>query len=237
MTKMNSANLPATGSPAVPDAAYKSQKGQDRWVLEVLRNKRRGYFVELAAADGMTHSNTYVLEKYFDWQGLCIEPNPDFYAQLVHNRSCRTDPAVVDERPGEVLFRIDNGQFGGIVGDDVDNNPGTRGKELEAARAIRLSAEPFVTVLRRHAAPTVIDYLSLDVEGAEERVLRSFPFESYIFRCVTIERPTPRLNEIMLAAEYDFVKNVQFDTFYVNRSIPAGLVARGAFEQVPPKDW
>lgn len=60
-------------------SAYKSQKGQDRWVLESLRNKEGGYFVDLAASDGVTFSNTWVLEKKFGRDGIAIEPNPYFF--------------------------------------------------------------------------------------------------------------------------------------------------------------
>ena len=56
-------------------AIFKGQKGQDRWViLEALPWLRRGFFLDLAAADGLTHSNTHVLEKWFGWRGICIEP-------------------------------------------------------------------------------------------------------------------------------------------------------------------
>src|SRR5262245_43652313 len=62
---------------------FKGQKGQDRWVLmEVLRWQRGGFFLDLAAADGVTDSNTHVLERWFGWAGICIEPNPAFFAQL-----------------------------------------------------------------------------------------------------------------------------------------------------------
>ena len=53
---------------------FKSQKGQDRWVIfKALPLKRKGYFLDLAAADGITHSNTYALEKLFGWSGLFIK--------------------------------------------------------------------------------------------------------------------------------------------------------------------
>ena len=33
-----------------------------------------GYFIELGAYDGITLSNTYLLEKKFKWKVICIEP-------------------------------------------------------------------------------------------------------------------------------------------------------------------
>ena len=46
-------------------------------------------------------------------------------------------------------------------------------------------------------APKVIDYLSLDVEGAELEVLKNFPFKKYKFLSMKIERPSKELNKIL----------------------------------------
>jgi Methyltransferase FkbM domain len=43
----------------------------------------------------------------------------------------------------------------------------------------------------------VIDYLSLDCEGAETLVLHDFPFDRYQFTIMTIERPDSTLIETL----------------------------------------
>lgn len=42
-------------------------------------------------------------------------------------------------------------------------------------------------ILRFHAAPKQIHYLSIDVEGSEYEILKAFPFDEYQFLAVTIE--------------------------------------------------
>ena len=114
---------------------FKSQKGQDKWViLSVLPFKRNGFFLDLAAADGVTHSNTYVLEKFFGWSGICIEPNPDFLEELRRTRNCITDGSIISDRQETVTFRLDNGQLGGIVALDADNSPLVRADQLVNAK-------------------------------------------------------------------------------------------------------
>jgi len=220
-------------------AIFKGQKGQDRWVVrDVLPGKRNGFFLDLAAADGVTHSNTHALEKWFGWTGICIEPNPAFFAQLKARRRCAVVPAVVSDRRERVRFRIDNGQLGGVVADDTDNNARARGRQFAQAAIIELPAVPLNDILDDHHAPRVIDYFSLDVEGCEERVLRTLDFRRYQFRCLTVERPTPRVNELLRAAGYVFVKNYCYDSFYVHPSVlQARPLPCAPFEQVPPKDW
>jgi len=220
-------------------AIFKGQKGQDRWViLEVLPWKRRGFFLDLAAADGLTHSNTHVLEKWFGWSGICIEPNPRFFAELKGRRRCSLDNSVISDQRERLHFRIDNGQLGGVVADDTDNNTRVRGEQLSRADIVELQAWPLNEILDRHNAPRMIDYFSLDVEGCEERIVSTLDFRKYQFRCLTIERPTPRVNEILFENGYVFVKNDSFDSFYVHPSVlETRPILCQPFEQVPPKDW
>lgn len=218
---------------------FRGQKGQDRWVLfQVLPLMERGYFLDIAAADGITHSNTYVLEKHFGWGGLCIEPNPGFYKQLLKNRDCLADPSVVSDKREILEFRIDNGQLGGIVAEDTDNNARTRGKQLSGATIMRLQARTINEILAENDVPKMIDYFSLDVEGSEERIISTLDFNSYQFKSITIERPTKRVNEILFDNGYIFVRNFHFDSFYVHPLVlRESNIVCDKFEQVPPKDW
>jgi FkbM family methyltransferase len=204
----------------------------------VLPGKRHGFFLDLAASDGVTHSNTHVLEKWFGWTGICIEPNPEFFAKLEVRRRCVLDQSVVSAVREKVQFRIDNGQFGGVVADDTDNNPRDRSEQLIRAKIIELQAVPLNAILDSHNAPRVIDYFSLDVEGCEERVLSTFDFRRYQFRCLTVERPTPRVSEILREQGYVFVKTHRYDSFYVHPSVLQTRSLRcEPFEQLPPKNW
>ena len=53
--------------------ARHSQCNQDCVVLALLQLKRDGFFVDLAANDGLYMSNTWALERYYGWDGVCIE--------------------------------------------------------------------------------------------------------------------------------------------------------------------
>jgi len=216
-----------------------SQKGQDKWVLKVLNDKKKGFFVELGAGNGIEISNTCMLERKYEWTGICIEPNPGMYKKLCKERKCICVPECVDDEAHEVEFCFRGGMGGGIIGKDTDNNPQHRGAHIAAARksaqSKKLKTVTLEYILLKFNAPKVIDYLSLDVEGAEERVLKNFPFDKYIFLTMTIERPSPELNALLFKHGYIFVKNHQFDTFYVHYTLPGAKKLAGEFQQVPPK--
>lgn len=190
-----------------------SQAGQDYWVFgEVFNERRGGYFLDVGAHDGLTISNTYLLEKRYGWTGLCVEANPSTFRKLAGNRRAKCLNVCLDRDEGEVEFALRD-VLGGIVDPTLDN----RASDMNGS-IIRVKTVPLQKLLKEHAAPQVIDYLSIDIEGAEERVLGSFDFTAYRFNCITIERPSPALRALLDRHEYTLIKEIHgLDCFYVRR--------------------
>jgi hypothetical protein len=63
-------------------------------------------------------------------------------------------------------------------------------------------------VLEHAGAPRVIDYMSLDIEGAEFHALKGFPFDKHIFLAITVERPSKAVHHILVGIGYRFVRQV-----------------------------
>jgi hypothetical protein len=171
-----------------------SQFGQDRLVLQLLNGQRNGYFLDTGAADGIRSSNTALLERDFGWRGLCVEPNTAFYQKLIHARRCTCLNACLYDRETELPFLEAAGTLGGLIDAFVP------GQLAHAVRTQHLSLDtngkpPLVskrtmtiaTALALAKAPPVIDYWSLDTEGAELLLLKSFPFERHTFNVLTVE--------------------------------------------------
>ena len=220
-----------------------SQKGQDDWIIrDVFNYSKNGVFIDLAATNGVSINNTYLLEKNLGWTGICIEPNTKYLTELKKNRNCIICTDVIDsEMDKTVLFRTDNGELGGIVDEDTDNCYKYRSKELENAIIIKKTTKTLEYILDINKMPKIIDYLSIDVEGAETRILKNFPFNKYIFLALTIERPTIELETILFKNDYVFVMNskkLPFDSFYVHKSISNfDKIKKDKYSPTPPKDW
>ena len=183
---------------SLPGLEWFSQARQDEAVSSLLKNKRNGYFVDLAANDATILSNTYSLEKRYGWKGLCIEPNPIYWANLTF-RDCQVVAAVVgNKRMEDVYFRFDAGDHSGIAGEGFDN-----GKHL-IRRSKPVYTVTLKEILQRFNAPSTIDYLSLDVEGAEEFIMRNFPLDDYKISILTVERPKESLQGLF--AKHGFKK-------------------------------
>jgi hypothetical protein len=102
------------------NATFGDQKGQVDFLLNKFFNyemnglRERGFFLDLAAADGITGSNTFFLERNLGWKGILFEPNPNNKASILKTRSSPLVTACVSDQAGKtVKFRIDNGQLGG----------------------------------------------------------------------------------------------------------------------------
>ncbi|MEM9096563.1 MAG: FkbM family methyltransferase [Pseudomonadota bacterium] len=189
-----------------------SQASQDLWVIEEAAwGKRNGYFVDIGAHDGVKFSNTFLLERRYGWSDLLIEANPASFEKCRAARRAKSLNLCLDETDGEVDF-APHGMMGGIVAADTDNAD-------VPEDAIRVRTRRLQDVLDEQNAPKVIGYLSIDVEGAEERVLRSFDFNAYRFNCITIERPSQMLRDRFREAGYIEVRHhPNLDTYLIHET-------------------
>ena len=210
---------------------WHGQVGQDEAVATLFGWKREGYFVDLAANDPVELSNTYTLEWSFGWRGLCVEANPTYLDALTGKRSCDVVQAIVAATDGPVRFRR-NGVFGGIVANDTDNLDDRRLYVLD--RSV-----PLERILDAVHAPHLIDYLSLDVEGAESMVLVNFPFgRPYTILLISVERPKPDLQAYLRSYGYVLVyRNSQFgDSIYAHPALPNKDFAIANARRLHPED-
>lgn len=219
-----------------------SNKNQDEWIVkEVFNYKKKGYFVDLAATDGIHENNTFFLEKKLNWSGICIEPNYSFFHKLKKNRSVKCLNFAVADRVKKVKF-FENGSVGGIIGKQYDNNYQKRSKILKKkgnkSKIRFLKSKSLSSILKQQKSPKTIEYLSLDVEGAETEVIKKFPFKKYKFLAMTIERPSSIVNKILLKNGYLFVKNHKVDTFYIHKTLQKKIKLKlDRFEQLGKKQW
>ena len=190
-----------------------SQVRQDFIVFNLLRGKRNGYFVDLAANDAIRISNTYALERQYNWTGICIEPNPVYWSSLSYRNNCHVVGAVIGERRmQEVVFKFNTAKApqSGIVGPNFDNNHNNnKNNNPNGKEEKRRSTVTLVEILQRFDAPNVIDYLSLDIEGAEYFVLNTFAFDTYRFNILTVERPSVQLKQLLQQNGYQQLKELR----------------------------
>jgi FkbM family methyltransferase len=200
----------------------KSQLGQDLFVIGTLDAKKSGYFVEFGATDGISLSNTFLLENEFNWTGILAEPAMNWHIKLESNRTCKIDFRCVSDQSGTTLKFIESesGELSTIKGyEEVDQNKRIPTKEYDV-KTISL-----LDLLRFHGSPQVIDYLSIDTEGSEYLILEKFDFSQFKFRVITCEHNftenREKLFNLLTKNGYKRVWSefTQFDDWYVNPTL------------------
>lgn len=201
-----------------------SQIGQDLEVLKLYKYKKNGFFVEIGASDGITFSNTYLLEQKYQWKGICVEPLPYKINLLKKNRpnSDIVNKAVFDKTGLNLDFKISNTDdlLSGIS-KYISTHKSTVNKNCTV---IKVKTITLNDLLKENNAPLFIDYLSVDTEGTELEILMSVDLKKYTFGLIHVEHnyvePTrSSIKNYLLKNNYTFYGENQFDDSYIHNSL------------------
>ena len=147
-----------------------------------------GFYVDVGAADPSVAS---VTRHFYErgWHGINIEPRPDAVARLQTDRPRDLNLAVAagDADGRALLYVLDADP------DQSTLDPATRESLIESGRSGHPVAVPMRTldgIFADHGVG-VIDFLKIDVEGAEESVLRGLELRRWRPSVIVIEAVRP----------------------------------------------
>jgi FkbM family methyltransferase len=203
-----------------------SQYNQEEFVLKYHNNKTNGVFIELGGLDGLRHSNTYLLENKYKWNGLIIEPSPTLYNELIKNRNVNTENILVGDniqQDVEFLHIENKDKCIGLQGIKQQYNSKHLSrimKELNydnnSYNIININMTTLQNLCNKYNL-THIDYLSLDVEGSELIVLKGIDFKKSNIKLIGVEinyeDDKKEIFDILLKNGYKFIKK-QGDYFF-----------------------
>ena len=170
----------------------KSQYHQDKFIDFLFKKKENGTFVDIGAHDGISLSNSYFFEKCRNWKGLCIEPIPMSYENLIKNRSCYAENCCVSDKTDVVTFRIVEGieVLSGILEFFDDEHLNRIEREIleqgKTYRDVPIQCEKLEDLLAKYAIQT-IDYCSIDTEGAEYQIISTIDFDKVHITSFSVE--------------------------------------------------
>jgi FkbM family methyltransferase len=161
-----------------------SKDGQDRYAMDkIFFRKPYGYFLDIGASDGLMENNTYLMEKYYNWNGICCECDSRNIEKLCHQRNCHIVGSPIYKTTGNfVEFEINRSI----------HLSGIKGYQLEKYKDPNSNVVNMVTIslmdcLKKFNAPHIIDYMSLDTEGTEYEILSTFDFNQYKINYIALE--------------------------------------------------
>lgn len=209
-----------------------SQLGQDVLALFCF-NKKPGYFVEFGACDGIIMSNTFLLETYHGWNGILVEPVPYYNRVLKNKRDCIIiDDVCVSDKSDEIVKFLAVRDFqcvSGMQSDAFKDTWGTIRKnngETYDVKTISLK-----DLLDNNNAPEYIEFLSIDTEGSEFKILNAYDF-SRTFGLITVEHnhtenKVPIENLLKEKGYIHILENKsRHDSWFVSQEVFNELVSR-----------
>jgi FkbM family methyltransferase len=157
-----------------------------------------GVFVEAGAHDGLTQSNTAMLELSRGWRGLLVEPIPELARRCRANR-----PGAIVEQAALVAADFPSHRIrmtycnrssiveGGRGAPEADRVWIDRCRRLPDQEHVRpyslmVPARTLSSLLDEHGIEGV-DFLSLDLEGYEANALRGLDFERHRPAVILVE--------------------------------------------------
>lgn len=177
------------------------------WVSEkILKylNFNDGVYIECGANDGVTQSNTLILEKEMGWSGILVDPSVTSYNECIKNRSNKNtiiNCALVSyEYKNDTIF----GDFDGHLMSSIN------GQRRDNKNFNEVSAKKLSDIIDEYVYDK-IDFFSLDVEGYELEVLKGIDFTRHRPTYILIEVYTKDLKNIFNFMEkqgYDMIENL-----------------------------
>jgi FkbM family methyltransferase len=200
-----------------------AQLRQDIFVLSELNFKKNGFFVEFGATNGISLSNTYLMESKFGWNGILAEPAKCWHRDLENNRKCHIERKCVwiDSSSSLNFNEVSSPELSTI---NLFNDNDHHSKSRKIGKYYLVNTISLNDLLQKYSAPSVIDYLSIDTEGSEFEILEKLDFEKYSFNVITCEHNfTPmRENIFNLLTKNGYVRKYEeiskWDDWYVKGS-------------------
>ena len=208
---------------------FKSQHKQDEFIINHFKSIRNGVFVDIGAHDGITLSNSYVLEKEFGWTGICVEPMEHEYKKLVDCRNCITyNCACYDTNGTEKFTMLEYDGYpdmlSGIAKDISFRHMGhilSEGGRMGAVQKVIEVKTRILNELLEENKMYDIDFLSVDTEGSELKILKSIDFDKFKIKVVIYENGEGEspIREFMKSKNFSFIKRLGIDDVFLNNSI------------------
>ena len=143
----------------------------------IFKNKLNGYYVEIGGLDGVMNSQSFIFEKMLAWDGIIVEPNPFWKYSLEYNRKCKISNSAISNVEGTAIFECrENHGFSGLKSSTTETRISDITNEVE------VNTTSLYNLLNSYNSPHIIDWVSIDTEGAEINIITKFFEENDKYR-------------------------------------------------------
>jgi len=205
----------------------KSQLLQDAFAAFIVGDLYEKTFLEFGATDGISLSNSFMLESNFGWNGVLAEPSPQWHEKLTNNRpKTRIIKECIWKTSGEKLdfFVSEVGVLSTLVdfkNSDHSSMPDNTEARIKNGEVVEVETISINEVMKSYFNGHSPSYVSIDTEGSEFEILKSLDFDKYRPIVFSIEHNFTNLqnkiDKLMVSKGYVrvFKDLTSFDGWYV----------------------
>lgn len=214
-----------------------AQNQEDVLLERCFRNQAEGFYIDVGAWDPVVDSVT----QWFylrGWRGINVEPSLQYFEKLREQRprDVNLRCAVSDHEGTEYLRLVHESGLSTICELDSQYSEDLEAGEF-STEVVEVPATTLASICAEHVPDGVeIEFLKIDVEGAESTVLKGADWERFRPRVLVIEaiaplvlgstdRPDPEItsdvwDEFVLGVGYLFAADDGVNRFYVREEEP-----------------
>jgi FkbM family methyltransferase len=182
-----------------------SQEGEDLILKRLFEGKKNGVYVDVGAYHPKRFSNTYLF--YLKgWNGINIEPRPGSSKLFnkIRPRDINLEFPVSDENSELIYYLFNEPALNGFSKNLSDERDGTKGARVIAE--VKLHTRKLGEILDEYLPKnTEIDFLSIDTEGLDYKVLNSNNWGKYKPKIILLEDLDFNFNEVNKSKAYLFL--------------------------------
>jgi FkbM family methyltransferase len=189
-----------------------SQEGEDMILRRIFQDRDRGFYVDVGAHHPKHLSNTYYFYQK-GWTGINIDAMPGSMRlfRKYRPRDINVEAAVANE-DAERTFFIFNGPA--VNSFDEQLSRSRESESLRITQTAQLRTRTLASILQEHLpAGTVIQFLSVDVEGLDLQVLQSNNWQFFRPEWIAVECWDLRLSDIQVDPVVSFLDQMGYDLF------------------------
>ena len=171
-------------SPKEPLRPLYSQSQEELIIRDFFQDRTNGVFLDVGAATPIRNSNTAYLEKHLGWSGIAVDalpeyadswkrrrPNSRYFNYLVTDHFDTVEPFYRSELPGISSVK------------KPFKDPAGNERSFEE---LQVPTNTLTRILEQNEI-SKIDFLSMDIEGAEPLALRGFDIDRFKPELICIE--------------------------------------------------
>jgi FkbM family methyltransferase len=165
-----------------------AQESEDLVLNKIFGNQSNGFFIDIGANHPIRFSNTWFFYKK-GWRGINIEPNPEMFKLLQQYRPHDLNLNIgISDKKGLLNYFMFNEPALNTFS-EYERDQYLQKSEYSLEKELKVDVDTLESVFKENniSRNQAIDFMSIDAEGFDLKVLQSFDISVYTPKVILIE--------------------------------------------------